>query len=164
MPLLRGQVYWATFDERIGEKPWLVVSNNQRNARLGSALVVRVTTSPKPPLASIVELTHEDPLAGRVLCDDITVLYSDEPYRLAGTLSQGTMRAVDAALKVALALTVSAFTVSAAVEKAENIVARAESTIMPAQQFDAMIAALDDPTPIPQIVALANRSHRIDRA
>ena len=64
---------------------------------------------------------------------------------------------MDAALKVA---TVSAFTVSAAVEKAE----RAETTIMPAQQFDAMIAALDDPTPIPQIVALANRSHRIDRA
>ena len=51
--------------------------------------------------------------------------------------------------------TVSAFTVSAAVEKAENIVARAETTIMPAEQFDAMIAALDDPTPIPQIEALA---------
>jgi len=60
--------------------------------------------------------------------------------------------------------TVSAFTVSAAVEKAENIVARAEATIMPAEQFDAMIAALDDPTPIPQIEALARRSHRIERS
>jgi len=105
MPLLRGRVYWATFDEHVGEKPWLVVSNNHRNARLGSALVVRVTTSPKPPLASIVELTHEDPLVGRVLCDDITVLYSDDPYRPDGTLSPGTMQAVDAALKVALGLT-----------------------------------------------------------
>lgn len=105
MPLLRGQVYWATFDEEIGEKPWLVVSNNQRNTRLGSALVVRVTTSPKPPLASIVELTHEDPLAGRVLCDDITVLYSDDSRRPAGTLSPRSMQAVDAGLKVALGLT-----------------------------------------------------------
>lgn len=60
--------------------------------------------------------------------------------------------------------TVSAFTVSAAVEKAENIVARAEATIMPAEQFDAMIAALDDPTPIPQIEDLARRSYRIERA
>ena len=98
-------VYWATFDERIGEKPWLVVSNNQRNTRLGSALVVRMTTSQKPPLASIVELGSDDPLVGRVLCDDITVMYSDDPYRPAGALSPRTMQAVDAAVKVALGLT-----------------------------------------------------------
>ena len=60
--------------------------------------------------------------------------------------------------------TVSAFTVGAAVEKAETIVARAETTIMPAAQFDAMIAALDDPTPIPQIAALARSPRRIERA
>jgi len=59
--------------------------------------------------------------------------------------------------------TVSAFTVSAAVEKAENVVARADATIMPAEQFDSMIAALDDRTPIPQIEALAQHSHRIER-
>ena len=58
--------------------------------------------------------------------------------------------------------TVSAFTVGAAVEKAENVVAGAGTTIMPAEQFDSMIAALDDPTPIPQIEALVQRSRRID--
>jgi len=58
---------------------------------------------------------------------------------------------------------VSAFVVGAAVEKAETVVARADRTIMPAEQFDEMIAALDDPAPIPQIVALASRTRRITR-
>jgi len=59
--------------------------------------------------------------------------------------------------------TVSTFTVGAAVEKAESVVARAETTIMPAAQFDAMIAALDDTTPIPEIVALARTPRLIER-
>jgi len=59
--------------------------------------------------------------------------------------------------------TVSAFTVSAAVEKAESIVARTETTIMPAVQFDTMIAALNDPTPIPEISTLARAPRLIER-
>lgn len=104
MPLLRGNVYWATFNDKVGEKPWLVVSNNQRNARLHSALVARITTSRKPPLDTVVELTHADPLVGRVLCDDIDVLYEDEPHRPAGALSPATMRSVNEALRIALGL------------------------------------------------------------
>lgn len=59
--------------------------------------------------------------------------------------------------------TVSSFVVGAAVEKAETIVARAERTLMPAEQFDAMIAALDDATPVPEIVELASRPRRVAR-
>lgn len=58
---------------------------------------------------------------------------------------------------------VSAFVVSAAVEKAETVVARADRTIMPAAQFDEMVAALDDPAPIAKIVELASRPRRITR-
>ena len=87
-----------------GDKPFLVVSNNARNSRLGSCLAVRITTSKKPPLASIVELDARDPLVGRVLCDDITLIYRDELRRDVGALALSTMTAVAAGLRSALAL------------------------------------------------------------
>lgn len=59
--------------------------------------------------------------------------------------------------------TVSSFVVGAAVEKAETIVARAERTLMPVAQFDAMIAALDDASVVPEIVDLAARPRRVGR-
>jgi mRNA interferase MazF len=99
---IRGNVYFA--DLGAGEKPWLVVSNNGRNSALGSALVVRITTTVKPSLASIVELEHGEPVVGRVLCDDITVIYDDDQARHAGGLSLAAMTKVAVALKVALAL------------------------------------------------------------
>jgi mRNA interferase MazF len=102
MALARGQVYWA--DIGAGRKPYLVVSNNSRHRHLGTALVVRATTTAKPSLDSIVELGAADPLVGRVLCDDITVLYGDDAVEPAGALSPATMRRVDAGLRVALAL------------------------------------------------------------
>lgn len=58
---------------------------------------------------------------------------------------------------------VSAFVVDAAVEKAETVVARADRTIMPAAQFDEMIAALDDPAPVPELLALTARPRRVTR-
>lgn len=100
---IRGTVLWCDVGQ--GEKPWLVVSNNQRNRRLRSALVVRITSSPKPELASIVVLKARDqPLVGRVLCDDITTLYEDDGARPGGALSSATMAEVDAALGAALGL------------------------------------------------------------
>lgn len=59
--------------------------------------------------------------------------------------------------------TVSSFVVDAAVAKAETVVARAEHTVMPAAQFDAMIAALDDDTAVPEIVELASRPRGVAR-
>lgn len=100
--LTRGRVYYA--DLGADDKPYLVVSNNRRNQQLGSALVVRITTSTKPRLDSIVELSPQDPLVGRVLCDNINVLYADEVKRDAGALTQATMMRVGAGLRAALAL------------------------------------------------------------
>ena len=51
---VRGRVYMADLGH--GEKPFLVVSNNARNTKLGDCLGVRITTSPKPDIASIVPL------------------------------------------------------------------------------------------------------------
>lgn len=59
--------------------------------------------------------------------------------------------------------TVSSFVIGAAMAKAETVVARAGHTLMPAEQFDEMIAALDDSTPIDEVVELAKRPRRIAR-
>jgi len=101
---LRGQVYWATFDEKLGRKPWLVVSNNLRNRSLNDVLVARITTSPKPRLSSIVELPHGECVAGSVLCDDLTAMYEDDNPVLIGALSPAVMLSVDSALASALGL------------------------------------------------------------
>jgi mRNA interferase MazF len=87
-----------------GDKPFLIVSNNARNARLDDCLGVRITTSRKPTIASIVELGPADPLVGRVLCDDIAVIYRDELKRDVGALSAGTMQQVATALRFALSI------------------------------------------------------------
>jgi mRNA interferase MazF len=102
--ILRGRVYGATLNERFGEKPYLVVSNNHRNAALGSVLAVRVTGSAKPQLPSIVELSAADPLGGRALCDEITEVYRDEVGKDWGAVSADTMRRVEDGIRAALSL------------------------------------------------------------
>ncbi|MFJ9728538.1 type II toxin-antitoxin system PemK/MazF family toxin [Streptomyces sp. NPDC101209] len=99
---VRGRVYMA--DVGNGRKPWLVVSNNARNTRLGDCLAARITTSVKPDLPSIVELSAADPLVGRVLCDDIVNLYRDELLEDRGALTPQTMVRVAAGLRAALAI------------------------------------------------------------
>jgi mRNA interferase MazF len=87
-----------------GEKPFVIVSNNARNRALGTYLAVRVTTSKKPPLPSIIDLMPEDPLVGRALCDDIVVLYDEDLRRDVGALSLSTLQRIGSGLRHALAL------------------------------------------------------------
>ncbi len=102
---VRGRVYYAIIDPKIGEKPFLVVSNNGRNNAFKTALVVRLTsTDKKIEVPTIVETTHQDPFYGRVLCDDIFELWPDEVRRDGGALTPETMMRVGAGLKAALAL------------------------------------------------------------
>lgn len=101
-PLLRGRVYAAKI---IGdEKYYLVVSNNGRNAALGSGLAVRLTTTPKQSVPSIVPLPSGEVVVGSVLCDDMTVIHEDEVARDLGALSRPAMDRIDRGLKFALAL------------------------------------------------------------
>ena len=57
--------------------------------------------------------------------------------------------------------TVSSFVVTAARDRAEKIVARADRTIMPAEQFDAMVAALGGPTSNLKLQELLAKPSRI---
>ncbi|MFT4189648.1 MAG: type II toxin-antitoxin system PemK/MazF family toxin [Aeromicrobium sp.] len=101
-PLVRGQVVRA--DIGLNEpKLFVIVSNNRRNQRLRDVLAVRLTTSRKPSIPSIVEL-DETGVAGRAVCDDIVGLYEDEIIGLVAALSPGAMRRVDQGLAAALGL------------------------------------------------------------
>lgn len=102
-PLLRGQVVRA--DLGLDEpKLFVVVSNNRRNRQLKEVLAVRLTTSPKPRIPSIVELGHPEAFIGVAVCDDIVELYEDEIRDVTGALSQRAMRAIGRGLAAALDL------------------------------------------------------------
>lgn len=102
--LVRGRVYAALIIGIDTEKYFVVVSNNRRNAALPSALAVRITSSVKPAIATIIELSMNDPVQGRVLCDDIVEIYGDEVRRDLGALSPTTMQSIGRGLKFALSL------------------------------------------------------------
>jgi mRNA interferase MazF len=85
-------------------KLMLIVSNNRRNQYLPQVLAVRLTTAPKPPLPSIVTLTHPEAFVGSVVCDDIVEVYEDEVRAVVGAVSPRAMGAISAGLKAALDL------------------------------------------------------------
>jgi mRNA interferase MazF len=60
---------WSTYLELPEAKLFLVVSNNARNKNLEQVLAVRLTTSPKPKLSSIVTLGHPEVFVGSAVCD-----------------------------------------------------------------------------------------------
>lgn len=102
-PLVRGQVVQAN----IGlEEPKLlvVVSNNGRNRALPSVLCVRLTTTAKYDLASVVEMPEGEVFSGRAVCDDIIELYQDEVMAIRGGLTPGAISAINDGLRAALSL------------------------------------------------------------
>lgn len=99
---MRGQIYRVRIAGDL--KSVVIVSNNARNRRLGSVLAVRVTTAPKPSLASIVEIPKGEAVVGRAMCDEVAPVRKELLGAHVGALSREAMRAVDAGLKVALAL------------------------------------------------------------
>jgi mRNA interferase MazF len=97
----RGQVYRC--DLGYGLKPWLVVSNNSRNRLLSDVIAIRLTTTARD-LPTWVKLAAADPLAGYANADCIEQLGKDELGEYLGAFSRATMRAVNEALAIALAL------------------------------------------------------------
>jgi mRNA-degrading endonuclease toxin of MazEF toxin-antitoxin module len=102
--IVRGRIYGAVLGDG-GEKYYLAVSNNQRNRTLDSFLGVRLTTTRKPALDTVVGMeAADDPWVGSMLTDCMTVVYRDEVTRDLGALRLTTMKKIDVALRVALAL------------------------------------------------------------
>ena len=63
-----------------------------------------------------------------------------------------------------LHLSVSAFVPSAAVREADIVLARADTTLMPAEQFDALMSSLELPDEAPRLLEAATRPRRFSRA
>ena len=102
---VRGRVYMAAFDDAgVVEKPYVVVSNNGRNNRLSDVVGVRITTTAKKEIATVIPLGPDDPLVGSVLCDTIVLIYKNELKRDVGALSRATMIKVADGLRAALSL------------------------------------------------------------
>jgi uncharacterized protein (DUF1778 family) len=57
-------------------------------------------------------------------------------------------------------LSISAFMVSAAVERADEIISEATTTTVPANYFDELLVALDEPQPAPRLAKAAQRARR----
>lgn len=98
----RGQVYRC--DLGYGLRPWLVVSNNTRNRLLSDVIAIRLTTTARD-LPTWVRLSSADPLTGYANADCIEQLAKDELGEYLGALSPPSMRGVNQALAIALALT-----------------------------------------------------------
>lgn len=103
-PLVRGRVYAARLSGFEQDKYFLVVSNNRRNRALPQVLAVRLTTTVKPVLPSIVVLPATEVFTGSVVCDDIVEIWQDEVKRDLGALSPAAMAAVGRGLAAALDL------------------------------------------------------------
>ena len=97
----RSQVYRCNLG--YGAKPWLVVSNNARNRVLSDVIAIRLTTTVRE-LPTWVKLSTADPLTGYANADRIEQLGKDELGDYLGALSPATMRTVNQALAIALAL------------------------------------------------------------
>lgn len=101
----RGTVWEFAFEPGAPSKPALIVSNNARNQSAWPQVhVVRITTAPRQPRDTIVELPTGEGVTGRVICDDLSPVAKAMLGGRIGALSPGTMRRVDAALKAVLAL------------------------------------------------------------
>ena len=59
---------------------------------------------------------------------------------------------------------VSSFVLSAAETAADKVLARASHTVMPADQFDELLAALDAPDEAPVLTQLGQRRRKYHRA
>lgn len=102
-PLTRGQVIRA--DIGLDEpKLIVVVSNNPRNRHLPQVLGVRLTTTSKPRMPSIVQLAHPEVFNGYAVCDDIVEIYEDEVVTVVGALTPQGMLALGDGLRAALSL------------------------------------------------------------
>lgn len=97
----RGQVYRCNLG--YGAKPWLVVSNNARNRLLSDVIAIPLTTTVRE-LPTWVKLSPADPLTGYANADCIEQLGKDELGDYLGALTPATMRTINQALAVALAL------------------------------------------------------------
>lgn len=87
-------------------KPWTVIQDNRRaeDVRWPQVLAIRVTSDTTKDRPSQVRLTDFDRLSGVVLCETLTAVPRWRFLRHAGTVTNGTMKKVEAAVRAVLGM------------------------------------------------------------
>lgn len=105
----RGEVYWVNLDPTVGteinkKRPCLVISCDEGNEVSSRITVAAVTSAVKTvyPFQVRVSLKNKE---GKILLNQIRTIDKQRLESKIAVLDQQTMRQVDDALKIALALT-----------------------------------------------------------
>lgn len=108
----RGQVYYADLSPAIGSeqggiRPCLIIQNNTGNLRSQTVIIAAMTTKNKNDLPTHVTVSSEDyclDINTTILLEQIRTIDKSRISSFVGRLSESTMKKVDEALYISLAL------------------------------------------------------------
>lgn len=104
----RGEIYYIegttfTGSEVGGNRPAIIVSNNTGNVHSSVVEVVYLTTKPKKPLPTHVQI-FSSKVPSAALCEQIVTVSKDRIKDRMGALTEKEMQNLDAALIISLGL------------------------------------------------------------
>ena len=114
----RGEIYYYQFTgqevgcEMRGEssvkdrRPCVVVSNNKANAFTGLVTVVPMTSKEKSPVPTRVPYVGKT-VHGTFLCEQVITISNERLLKFCGEVDDKTMKKIDAALCIQLAMSAS---------------------------------------------------------
>lgn len=106
--IYRGEIYYihaetATGSEQCGGRPAIIISNDTGNQHAPVVEVVYLTTQPKKPMPTHVEI-HSAPVMSIAMCEQIHTVSKERIGDYAGRLTEDELRGVDNALRVSIGL------------------------------------------------------------
>ena len=113
----RGEIYYYQFtgqevgcelrgESGVTRRPCVVVSNDKANAFTGLVTVVPMTSKEKPPIPTRVPYEGKT-VHGTFLCEQVITISNERLLNFCGEVDEGTMKKIDAALRVQLAISAS---------------------------------------------------------
>ena len=106
--IYRGEIYYihaetTTGSEQCGGRPAIIISNDTGNQHAPVIEVVHLTTQPKKPMPTHVEI-QSAPRPSIALCEQIHTVDKTRVSGYAGQLTADELRSIDNALRVSLGL------------------------------------------------------------
>ena len=110
----RGEIYFYQFtgkevgcemkgESGVDRRPCVIVSNDKANAFTGLVTVVPMTSKEKSPIPTRVPFIGKT-VHGTFLCEQVITISNERLLNFCGEVDEGTMKKIDAALRVQLAL------------------------------------------------------------
>lgn len=113
----RGEIYFYQFtgkevgcelrgESGVDRRPCVIVSNDKANAFTGLVTVVPMTSKEKSPIPTRVPYEGKT-VHGTFLCEQVITISNERLLNFCGEVDEETMKKIDAALYVQLALSAS---------------------------------------------------------